>query len=147
MRAHVWAAIIAMAVLNPALAQQDRGWIADQNGCRVWNSNPGSEETITWGGPCKDGYANGYGVLVWMVDDQLDEAYVGVLVSGHYTGYGTQIWRNGATYTGSYLDDRASGWGTYRNPNGDMFSGNWVNGCLKHDAQRFAVGTPISECE
>jgi len=26
-----------------------------------------------------------------------------------------------------------------------MFSGNWVNGCLKHDTQRFAVGVPISD--
>jgi hypothetical protein len=59
MRAHVWAAAMAIAALTPAQAQQDRSWIADQNGCRVWNSNPGSEETVTWSGPCKDGYANG----------------------------------------------------------------------------------------
>ena len=147
MRAHVWAAIIAIAVLNPAHAQQEPGWIADQNGCRVWDSSPDPGATITWSGPCTDGLANGYGVLVWLVDGQLDEAYIGVLVNGHYTGYGTQIWRNGASYTGSYLDDRPSGWGTYRNPDGDVFSGDWAKGCLKHDTQRFAVGTPISECE
>jgi hypothetical protein len=147
MRAHVWAAAMTIAALNPAYAQQEPGWIADKSGCRVWNSSPGAGETMTWSGPCKDGLANGYGTVVWLVGRQLDEAYVGVLVNGHYTGYGIQIWRDGSSYTGNYLDDRASGWGTYRNPDGEIFSGNWVNGCLKHDAQRFAVGVPISECD
>ena len=147
MRAHVWAAIIAMAAPNQAHAQQQPGWIADKNGCRVWNSTPDPGDTVSWSGPCKDGLANGYGVLVWLLDGQLDETYVGVLTGGHYTGYGTQIWRTGATFSGSYLNDRASGWGTYRDPDGAEHSGNWVDGCLKQGTQSFAVGVPVAQCE
>ena len=34
-------------------------------GCLVWNENPQKDETITWTGECKDGYANGEGILTF----------------------------------------------------------------------------------
>ena len=40
-------------------------WIYDQNGCKHYNPNPKDNETLTWTGSCKNGYANGHGTLVW----------------------------------------------------------------------------------
>ena len=147
MRAHAWAAIIAMAALAPAQAQQAPGWTADRNGCRVWNSTPKSGETIIWSGRCKGGYADGYGVLVWLRDGKLIETYTGVLMGGHYTGHGTQIWDDGAIYTGDYMDDRADGPGIYRSPDGEVFSGIWEDGCFKDGRRRGAMGVPFSKCQ
>jgi len=147
MRAHVWAAIIIMAAFVPAQAQQAPGWIADQNGCRVWNAIPHPGESIIWSGRCKRGYADGYGALAWLIDGKLYETYTGELESGHYTGHGTQIYNDGGIYTGDYMDDRDDGPGIYRDPNGDVFSGIWANGCFNGVRRRGTASVPYSKCE
>ena len=35
---------------------------------------------------------------------------------------------NGAVYTGTLLNGKRHGEGTYTNPNGDNFTGTWLNG-------------------
>ena len=43
--------------------EDDASWIADKRGCKVANTFPREGESITWSGPCKDGYADGEGVM------------------------------------------------------------------------------------
>src|SRR5208282_1753919 len=40
-------------------------WITDSHGCKVWDSLPSANESVSWSGPCKDGYADGEGTLAW----------------------------------------------------------------------------------
>ena len=46
----------------PALSYH---WIYDENGCKHYNAEPRENETLTWSGSCKNGYADGRGTLVW----------------------------------------------------------------------------------
>ena len=53
----------------------DTPTIADKNGCKVYNPMPQQEESITWTGDCRNGYAHGNGILDWFVGGQLEERY------------------------------------------------------------------------
>jgi len=142
-----WLALIALiATVHAADAQQQPRWIADPNGCPVWDSTPTPGESITWSGACKNGLASGSGTLVWFLNGRPNETYNGVLTDGHYTGRGKQVWPSGASYEGDYLNDRANGHGTYRTSTGEVFTGNWVKGCLMGGNRRLAVGIPLSDC-
>ena len=53
---------------RPAQAAQE-GWIADsKTGCKVWDPMPQQNETVSWSGSCKNGLAQGRGVLQWYAD-------------------------------------------------------------------------------
>jgi hypothetical protein len=61
---------LALACLAGAVTGALAGdWIADRKtGCRVWNSNPTAQESLSWSGRCKDGLAEGAGVVQWFRD-------------------------------------------------------------------------------
>src|SRR5262245_8366526 len=65
------------ACFPAAAAEDDVSWIADQRGCKVANTFPRPGETITWSGPCKNGYADGDGVMQWFLDGKEDDRYEG----------------------------------------------------------------------
>ncbi|MFY9696436.1 MAG: hypothetical protein WA776_18320 [Xanthobacteraceae bacterium] len=117
-------------------------WITDAHGCKVWDSSPSAGESVTWSGPCVDGYAQGKGTLAWFVNGKPYGTYEGELKGGHYDGEGTQIWPSGARYDGGWKSDRADGHGTYRNPQGDVCSGKWLSGCFQGLGCNHSVGTP-----
>ena len=116
-------------------------WITDSNGCKVWDSLPSANETVTWSGPCKDGFAEGSGTLVWFVDGRQHGIYEGEMHGGHSAGRGTQTWSTGARYEGKWQDDRADGQGTYRAADGEVCAGTWRNGCFQ-GACGWTVGNP-----
>lgn len=44
-------------------------WFADETtGCKIWNSNPIPNESISWSGECVNGKAHGNGILIWYED-------------------------------------------------------------------------------
>jgi hypothetical protein len=155
-RAGMWLAAAAMFVwFHPALAedapkpeqkqiQVTLHWITDSNGCKVWDSRPAPNESVTWSGPCLDGYADGKGTLVWFVNGSPHATYNGEMKAGHYDGHGVQTWPNGARYDGDWRNDRAHGQGSYRGANGQTCTGNWVDGCFKSGQCLHAVGA--AEC-
>src|SRR5437762_8118023 len=63
-------AALALAALAPTMGQgAEPGWTADpQTGCRVWNGAPQPNETISWSGRCRNGLAQGPGVVQWLED-------------------------------------------------------------------------------
>lgn len=131
--------------LVTAASAQEPGWIADKNGCRVWDSTPVAGESVSWSGHCTDGLADGSGILVWYENGRPGETYEGTLSRGHYTGHGTQVWPGGNKYEGDYVNDQADGWGTYTFANGAAYSGKWVKGCFQ-GGQHLAVGAQASDC-
>ena len=152
--------VIAAALLVGITAYaQDREMptIADKNGCKVYNPMPQEEESIHWDGLCKDGFADGTGILDWYVGDQLEERYEGELKQGWADGQGTYIsrrgvryegsWKNsmqegkgtvqnpdGSVYRGEWKEGKPHGWGEYRAPNGETIEGEWVDGELKSES-------------
>jgi hypothetical protein len=121
------------------------GWIEDERGCKVWNANPGPDETITWTGPCRRGIADGEGALIWYWSGSPHGTFVGTLRGGHYHR-GVQVWSTGNRFDGSYRNDRAEGRGTYRLVSGEIYSGLWTNGCFRDGPRRAAIGVPVDAC-
>ena len=71
-RAELKEALRASGLLgDAAVAGDEVTWIADSHGCKVANTFPRPGETITWSGKCKEGFADGDGVLQWFLDGKL----------------------------------------------------------------------------
>ena len=67
-RAGLFCVALASALVCsvPAIAWAG-DWIADaKTGCKVWNPRPSPGEAVRWTGSCKDGFADGKGVLEWL---------------------------------------------------------------------------------
>ncbi len=56
-----------------------------KKGCLVWNADAQEDETITWTGSCKDGYANGQGVLTYTTKTAIETTH-GTLKNGMLEG-------------------------------------------------------------
>lgn len=155
----LWLVLLAL----PAAAQyaQPR-WTADaRTGCRVWNSAPEPGDSVSWTGGCRNGLAQGQGVLQWFMDGKPASRFEGDYRDGLLDGKGVYIFANGARYEGEYRDDLRHGrglliepdgtsydgeWrqglpngqGTLKEANGTLVSGTWTNGCLR-DGNRLAA--------
>lgn len=116
-------------------------WITDTRGCKIWDSAPVAGESVSWTGPCPDGYADGEGTLTWYIDGQPHSTYRGELQGGHYAGRGVQTWPDGSRYDGEWSNDRADGQGTYRSVT-ETCAGAWVNGCFKSGPCSRSIGAP-----
>ena len=137
-------------------ADDDVSWIADKNGCKVANPFPQPGETITWNGQCKNGKADGEGLLQWYVGGKLADRYEGSLKDGWAEGKGTLTrteggrysgdWKHslqdgngryeasdGSWYEGQWKDGQPHGHGQYRTPDGRTVVGEWVNGVYEGD--------------
>ena len=135
----------------------DMATIADKNGCKVYNPMPQQDESISWSGACRDGFAHGNGILDWFIEGQLEERYEGELKMGWADGEGTYVsrrgvrykgeWKNslqdgngiiqnadGSIYEGEWKEGKPHGWGAYRAPNGDTLEGEWVDGEFKSES-------------
>ncbi|HXQ67455.1 MAG TPA: hypothetical protein VN980_12845, partial [Alphaproteobacteria bacterium] len=122
-----WSVLVAVLVLAKAEAQQPAepqpGWIADANGCRVWNADPVPGQSISWSGPCNDGLADGKGVLQWSENGRPSDRYEGEFVKGHANGHAVFTWENGDRFEGEFKNDHRNGHGVVRFVSGDRFEG------------------------
>ncbi len=86
-------------------------FIADANtGCKVWNPNPRSVETIVWSGPCVNGLAQGHGKLQWLQNGKIYETDEGEWSAGRQGGHGSQAWPLGR-YDGEIANSEPNGQG------------------------------------
>jgi hypothetical protein len=104
-------------------------WTPDANGCKVWNWRPVAGETVTWSGACKDGYAEGPGIVQWQHGDKPGSRTEAPFIKGKPSGKGSRVSSNGGRFEGSFVDGEASGKGVYAWPNGDRYTGDFA-----HDA-------------
>lgn len=120
-------------------------FIADGNtGCKIWNPNPQSVETIVWLGSCVNGLAQGHGKLQWLQNGKTYETNEGEWSAGRQVGRGSQIWPLGR-YDGAFRNGKPNGFGTLTSQHG-VFKGTWKDGCLIGGKQKIAVGVPLSTC-
>ena len=150
-------AVVLMAAVPGYAQNADTPTIADENGCKVYNPMPQKEESIKWSGKCRDGFADGAGILDWFISGQLEERYEGDLKMGWAHGEGTYVsrrgiryqgeWKNslqdgkgtiqnpdGSVYQGEWKQGKPHGWGVYRAPNGETVEGEWVDGEMKSES-------------
>ena len=144
------ALLIVLVLLSlPALAQDKPrpNWIADaKTGCRVSNPDPGPDESVSWSGDCKDGFAEGRGVLQWFLHGKPGDRYEGEFRGGKFDGHGTYTFVNGGRYEGEFGADRPTGTGTYTTDDGEVFSGTWANGCFSQGNRQAGVLSSKEEC-
>lgn len=102
--------IVATLVAFPALTQTvdnaaSPGWITATNKpCKVWNPEPQANESVSWAGPCKDGFASGKGVLLWTENGKPDVEFQGEYANGKRNGHGVIIMPDGSREQGDWLD-------------------------------------------
>src|SRR6266853_1959819 len=120
-------------------------WVTDpSSGCRVWNPNPQGDETITWSGACRDGLAEGRGVLQWFHNMRPAERYEGEFRAGRENGYGV-LSKPKARYEGEFKDGKAHGLGHYVAP-GYNYTGIWADGCFRDGNKVVGIGRDASSC-
>ena len=65
-------------------------WLKDPiTNCSVWGNDLSGDNLISWSGDCRDGKANGTGVLSWINDGKLVGRYSGPMVDGKAQGLAT----------------------------------------------------------
>jgi hypothetical protein len=103
------ATLAAVLIALPAAAQ-DRStppdWITATNQpCKIWNPSPQANESVTWSGGCKDGYASGKGVLHWTENGKPDAVFEGEYAKGKRNGAGVLTLPDGRRLAGVWSND------------------------------------------
>ncbi|MDR2219095.1 MAG: hypothetical protein LBE24_00755 [Methylobacillus sp.] len=107
----VMISVLAMGI--PSAYAEGESWIKDENGCAVFNPDPQPNESITWNGKCKNGYAEGAGTVTWFVDGKPGTTFTGTRTRGKMNGQASVVFANGDRFDGSYANDKCHGKGVY----------------------------------
>jgi hypothetical protein len=159
--------LVVLCFLPWAQAARAGDWIADRaTGCRIWNPNPATGESASWSGACRNGYAEGAGVVQWFRSGQPYERDEGSWNAGRQGGQAVQVWATGrydgevrdglphgrgllrvgeSRYRGEFSGGKPNGTGVLENARG-IFQGVWDNGCLRKGGQVAAIGIEVSSC-
>jgi hypothetical protein len=117
---------LLVAVSSSLAAEQ---WIADQKtGCQIRNPRPLPDESVSWEGACKDGKADGPGILRWHAKGKLFLTLAGVMTEGQCRRNCTVTTAAGYNYVGELQDNRPNGSGIMHYPDGSRYAGGWANG-------------------
>ncbi|GGC62637.1 energy transducer TonB [Undibacterium terreum] len=111
----------------PVFAADSMSYIGDV-ACRVANPHPQPQESITWSGSCKDGFADGSGVLQWLEQGKPVSRYEGTLVRGLSDGTGIYVFNDGSGYAGEFKDGVYHGKGTLTRTDGSKLIATFDHG-------------------
>jgi hypothetical protein len=120
--------LLALAAPVAIAAEPEGGWIKDAKGCKIFNPSPKPGEAIKWSGPCKEGFAEGKGVLEYAADGKPGARYEGTLKRGKFHGRGELKTADGAVYDGDWVEGTQDGYGEYTAPDKTSFKGGWTGG-------------------
>lgn len=129
--------ILSMGFGMSATAQDASGdiskatWLVDDiTGCKVWNSAPQGNETISWSGPCQNDKASGNGVLVWFEDGKVVGRFTGTMNEGKAEGVGKlyfEVEDGFAYYHGDFKKSEMHGTGVLVFPDKSKAEGDFRN--------------------
>lgn len=111
---------------GPACAAEAPAWYGASD-CRIAPVGPPPVQDVHWSGQCKDGYAEGGGVLEWRASDKLTRRLEATLVRGQVEGEATLTWDNGNSYIGTFANGVPHGQGYLRSAY-RRYEGGIVNG-------------------
>jgi len=115
-------AVLGFALASGAASAQSPAgiWLADsKTGCRVWDPAPEPEESVRWNGACRNGFADGTGVVEWYKAGSINETIEGTLRAGHLEGRALSHLANGTRVEGEYRNDLLEGLVVVTFPNGN----------------------------
>ncbi len=157
--------VLISSCLAVPLVYAQGGWVVDQSTqCQVWDSDPKANQSMTWSGKCENGRADGEGVASWHEGNKIvtsikgvmkdgrcqsenclatiaagdkEVIYVGQLKDNNLHGKGTLTWPDGNEYSGDWLQGKRHGKGRLVWKNGAEYTGDWK------DDKRTGKGTFI----
>lgn len=119
--------LATLALCNVANAAEPPAWHGDAD-CKVAAITPQPKnDAVKWAGPCKDGYAEGQGVLTWSAPGKGDLKLEATLVRGQVSGEATMSGKFGS-YIGTFKHGQPHGQGFFRFADGKLYEGDVVNG-------------------
>lgn len=123
--------LFALFVIAPTAFADAPPAFVGEPACLVAKPILKPDETVTWKGPCKDGYAAGPGVLQKFRQGLLLNTAVAryevTMAQGRIVGEGTLKETNGDTYIGTFKDGQRDGNGYTAYANGDKHEGGYQN--------------------
>ena len=118
--------LLALCLSLSRLALADAPAFLGDAACKVVMAAPQSQDRAQWKGPCKDGYADGDGVLELFKDGAAVARFEGRLERGMFAeGYLKSA--AGVRYEGQFKNGRREGMGVLINAMGDRYDGDWKN--------------------
>jgi hypothetical protein len=125
---------------------ENGNWLYDTVlGCRMWDWHPDPHDTASWSGACPKGQKEGRGVLQWFEHGQRIDRFEGSYRNNRREGFGRYEWNEADRCEGHYVNGVPQGFGTAHIA-GEVFSGEWRNGCLRKGARVVAIGVPRRSC-
>ncbi|HEY0064836.1 MAG TPA: energy transducer TonB [Telluria sp.] len=128
MKKAVLIALLCAAILPVTPALADEPVLLGAANCHLIGSEADPAVSAVWKGPCKDGYAQGQGVLIWKREGKELWRYEGGLERGLRQGPGYVKYQRGDQYEGGFVNGRREGKGLYLTDEGDEYQGDWKNG-------------------
>lgn len=123
------ASAMALLCLVPALSMAaDTRELSGPDGCRIVNTTNRDGAKPTWNGGCRDGLADGRGILEWHDrKKRLLSHFEGDIKAGLRHGHGSLRLDDGDQYEGGFLEGRYHGNGTLINMQG-RYEGEFARG-------------------
>lgn len=128
------------AASGPVRAAEGPTWYGKPD-CRIAPVDVPPIDELRWRGPCKDGYAEGRGVLEWRGHDRVRQRLEATLVRGEIQGEASRKGDDGSSYVGSFARGFPHGQGYLRSAAG-QYEGEFVGG--KREGQGIFV-TPAGD--
>lgn len=120
--------IAALLHSAPALAAEPQYFGAKD--CQIRVIDTYTNYKAIWKGPCKDGFAEGQGLLIMKHEGKELSRYEGGMQRGLRQGPGYVSYASGDQFEGSFKDSRRDGKGVYLSADGDEIQGDWKDGKL-----------------
>jgi len=125
---------------------EEGDWLLDtQTGCRMWDWHPDTHDRAVWSGSCPGGSKEGQGVVQWYEHGQAIDRFEGTYRHNRREGFGRYSWNDKDSYEGTYVNDVPQGLGTAK-IEGEVFTGDWQNGCFRKGTHVVAIGVPRKSC-
>ncbi|MGI4845047.1 MAG: MORN repeat-containing protein [Janthinobacterium lividum] len=130
--------VVSLSLLGSSVQAAEPAYYLGKPDCRIAPLMALYDgHAVSWSGACKDGYADGKGVLAWRLDEgnwKLDA----VLVRGEITGEATMVYDAGK-YIGPFKGGLPNGVGYFRYASsGDRYEGDVV------DVRREGTGIQVA---
>lgn len=126
---------------------ENGNWLLDtETGCRMWDWHPDLKDKAAWSGSCPTGKKEGRGIVQWFEHGQRIDRFEGTYRNDRREGEGRYTWNDTDSYQGEYVNDVPQGQGTAHIA-GEVFTGEWHNGCLSSGGRTVAIGVPRTSCE
>ena len=151
-KAALAAALLNCGLLNASATdtsdnQSNGQWLKD-GACSLFSAGAGPGDTVSWTGPCMDGYAEGLGTATFTHDGQSQIftasfshgvipdghvitrwgqgwSYDGETVHGRFDGAGILTTDARDRFEGQWTDGKMTGFGVLRRANGELYFGDW----------------------